>query len=132
LGATRLTELSARLEKASEPQSWQVDEVSDEFQSLCDTLRSVLTVPPPQSAPPADDGQTGFLRAARTLEALLANDDLAAGEAFRRSEAVLRAALGPAADRLAVDLEAFNYEAALAGLRGAMGGLSGGPKAGLS
>ncbi|MDS4070037.1 MAG: response regulator, partial [Candidatus Competibacter sp.] len=123
LGAFRVQARAAELEAALRAgrSAAELEPLAAALEVEQDALLAALgaALPAEADAPPAAAVDWPQVRAALArLEPLLAGDDVRANAVFRESAALLRAALGEVAtDDLARQIEAFDYEQALAALR---------------
>ena len=121
LGAARIRALAAELEAALHERRAPAGiealaaTVAAELVPLVAAIRAAL--PDAAAEVPAAADPARVQAVLSELEALLAEDNFEARDVFSAAAPLLRAALGPAADTLASQLDGFDYAAALATLR---------------
>ncbi|MFO1424083.1 MAG: Hpt domain-containing protein [Candidatus Competibacteraceae bacterium] len=125
LGATAVQRAAETLQRAidqgADPAAHpaQVETLTTALTALLAGLRTALTDDRPTPAVPVDPARLASVL--ERLEALLAAGDLDAHPLAHTEASLLRAGLGPAGDRLLNQIAAFDYEAARATLREAVG-----------
>ena len=103
-------------EAASDEITRLADNLAAELQPLIDGIRSL---PAEASEAPAEGDPARLATVLARLSALLRTSDTAAGDLARQEAALLRAALGPAAEDILRRIAVFDQEGALEALRGA-------------
>ncbi|MCL4690626.1 MAG: Hpt domain-containing protein, partial [Burkholderiales bacterium] len=117
MGATELAARAARLEslvRGGEDGTRAVEEVAAAFAELA--AATPAAPPAPAAAPPADASASAALL--DELAALLEHSDAGAISLLERNDAGLRAALGAAHEAFASHVQHFEFDEALAILRG--------------
>jgi two-component system, sensor histidine kinase and response regulator len=122
IGAGDLQQAAAELERACQPQgrAAQRAQCQQRCAALLQPLLQALTQYLVQSSAPVPDLPVDPRAAAeicRRLEALLADDDMEAGELYAQNEALVRAVLGARHEAFAQALRQFDFEVALQVLR---------------
>ena len=124
LGATRVQALAAELETALRDGRPAADlenlrrALETEHAALITALRALPAEAEAPLASTLDEARVRTVLA--RLDALLAEDNIQAGEVFRTAAPLLRAALGEAARMLERQLDGFEYDRALRTLRAVM------------
>jgi CheY-like chemotaxis protein/HPt (histidine-containing phosphotransfer) domain-containing protein len=117
VGATRLAELAARIEGRlgqDEPGDCtaELDDLAGEL-----ALLAAAVPPPPAAAPPPAPDPGTLAPILDELQELLERSDARALVLLAEHESTLAAALGPAATRLAAQVNQFDFDGALAQMR---------------